>query len=61
MFTAEINNIDKDSQFTDCPYVVVRLVKGEFWYWGAFAEEKRAKAVAEALENSAVFKYAENI
>lgn len=31
------------------PYVVGRFVDDEFWYWGRFDTEQRAKEVAEEI------------
>ena len=46
----EILNMPKSANKYD--YVVAREVDGQFWYWGAFHEFKRAREVAEEIDGA---------
>lgn len=36
------------------PYIVARLINGEFWYYGRYETKERAKAVAVNFDNAIV-------
>lgn len=41
----KINNLQK----ANGDYIVVRGVDGEFWYWGTYTTEERARQVARDI------------
>lgn len=57
MFKVEINNLDKNTDFTKYPFVVARLTDGKFWFWGAFETKEKANKCLNEFENGAVFEY----
>ena len=42
---AKVNNLPDDSK----KYVVARLIDGEFWFWGSYENEDRAKQAAKDI------------
>lgn len=53
MFTVKINNLPGTEIEK---YTVARYVDGEWWFWGSYKDEQKAKEVSEII-NGAVFEW----
>lgn len=56
-FVCEVKNLPRYQMER---YVVVRLVNGQMWFWGTFAEKGKAEKCASELENGTVVERAKN-
>ena len=55
-FEVKVNNLEEYA--FNHNYIVVRLVNGEFWFYGAYDTEERANEVAIEIGNGGVFRNA---
>lgn len=49
----KINNIPTYAK--EYKWIVARLEDSEYWFWGAWNDEKKALEIADKLENAAVY------